>query len=73
MDFEKLLVEFEKLPKQPQVKTYLGTCKYPGSRFEEVCSRLLAFFFDDKEQHGFGNLVLKSFFGGSWRRRSYFN
>ncbi len=59
--FERLLVDFNLLPKQLKAKTYLGTCKYPGSRFEEVCSRLLAFFFDYKEEHGFGNLVLKSF------------
>lgn len=37
--FEKLLAEFNQIPKViPQI-TYLDICKYPGSRFEEICSR----------------------------------
>lgn len=38
-------------------------CKYPYSRFEEVCSRILQFYFNPKADHGFGNLWLASLLG----------
>ena len=44
-------------PKEP---TYLELCRYPGERFEEICSRILGFFFQSKNPHGFGSLFLKA-------------
>lgn len=59
-EMQQLLGEFKKLPKFQHKPTYLEICKYPGSRFEEICSRLLAFYFNPKEPHGFGNLFINS-------------
>jgi hypothetical protein len=61
IEINNLLIEFNRLEPRIQYVTYLGTCKYPGSRFEEVCSRILAFFFDNNAEHGFKNMMLKSF------------
>lgn len=37
-------------------ETFLDLCRYPGERFEEICSRVLAFFLNPKEKHGFSIL-----------------
>lgn len=58
--FEELLNEFDKLPKIVLESTYLEICKYPGSRFEEICSRILCFYFDPTNEHGFSDLFLES-------------
>ncbi|WBM74115.1 PD-(D/E)XK nuclease family protein [Saprospira grandis] len=60
MDINSLLKEFQALPKKK--KTFLEICKYPASRFEEVCSRILCFYFSPKEEHGFQDLFLRSLF-----------
>lgn len=59
---EKLIVEFEKLPKIISQPTYLEICRYPRSRFEEICSRILCFYFDPTNEHGFNELFLDSLF-----------
>ncbi|RZL60375.1 MAG: hypothetical protein EOO93_14195 [Pedobacter sp.] len=59
--FEQLIDEFEKLPKIVIESTYLELCKYPGSKFEEVCSRLLSFYFNPNNEHGFNDLFLECF------------
>lgn len=59
-NFEKLLDEFKQIPKFIPQKTYLDICKYPGSRFEEICSRILAFFFKPTNEHGLSDLFLQS-------------
>jgi hypothetical protein len=58
----ELLAVFESLPKAVKQPTYLGLCKYPGRRFEEICSRLLSFYLDPKKEHGFHDLFLRSLF-----------
>jgi len=62
MDINSLLKEFQALPKKQKKKTFLEICKYPSSRFEEVCSRILCFYFSPKEEHGFQDLFLRSLF-----------
>ncbi|MBC7390348.1 MAG: PD-(D/E)XK nuclease family protein [Opitutaceae bacterium] len=62
MEAEKLLIEYLKIPKETAKPTFLEICKYPGSRFEEICSRILCFFFDPHKPHGFKDLFLVSFF-----------
>lgn len=58
--FEKLLNEFIKLPKLEEVlPTYLEISGQP--HFENVCSNILAFYFDTTETHKLKNLVLRSF------------
>ncbi|OQX28626.1 MAG: hypothetical protein B0D92_07920 [Spirochaeta sp. LUC14_002_19_P3] len=56
--FEKLLSEFELFPIPSQ--TYLELCRYPNRRYEEITSRLLAFFLQPKEEHGLTDLLLSS-------------
>lgn len=62
MDVNSLLEEFQLLPKYYKEKTFLEICKYPYSRFEEICSRILCFYFSPLEEHGFRDLFLQSFF-----------
>ncbi len=57
---EILLDEFDNLPKFIKQPTYLEICKYPRRRFEEICSRLLCFYFAPKNEHGFNDLFLVS-------------
>ena len=59
-NFEQLINEFGLLPKVTKEPTYLEICKYPGNRFEEICSRLLCFYFSPSAEHGLGDLFLTS-------------
>jgi PD-(D/E)XK nuclease superfamily len=55
--FAALLDEFRKLP--PAVSrppTFMEVAGYP--HYENVCSNMLAFFFDPNNPHGFGSLLL---------------
>ena len=55
--FDNLLDEFGKLPKRPERQpTFLEIAGYP--HYENVCSRILAFFFDSGKPHGLGTLFL---------------
>ncbi|WP_199137508.1 PD-(D/E)XK nuclease family protein [Pedobacter sp. ASV12] len=59
-DLEQLIDQFDRLPKVVIESTYLELCKYPGSRFEEICSRLLSFYFNPNNEHGFNDLFLEA-------------
>ncbi|RKD90427.1 PD-(D/E)XK nuclease family protein [Mangrovibacterium diazotrophicum] len=56
----QLLEDFKKIPIKFKDSTYLELCQYPKRRFEEICSRLLAFYFDPAKEHGFGDLFIRS-------------
>lgn len=58
--FLTLLRDFSKLPKTDTAPTFMEICKYPYNRFEEICSRILQFFFNPKAEHGFGNMWLSA-------------
>jgi hypothetical protein len=62
-EFERLLQEFAPLPKVKKEPTFLELCKYPGSRFEEICSRLLCFYFSPTKEHELGDLFIRCLFG----------
>ncbi len=61
-EFEQLIKEFEKYPSPVYETTFLDICRYPRSRFEEICSRILAFYIQPSNEHGLKDLVLSSFF-----------
>lgn len=56
--YKDLLCQFEQLPKQDIRPTFMDICKYPGSRFEEVCSRILQFYLNPFAGHGLHDLWL---------------
>lgn len=58
--FKKLLEDFSKIHIPKEEKTFMGICKYPWSRFEEICSRVLAFYFNPNEEHGFRDLWFRA-------------
>ena len=60
ISYHRLLEDFKKLPIVEQSPTFMEICKYPRSRFEEVCSRILQFFLDPKAEHKLGNLWLSA-------------
>jgi hypothetical protein len=60
-EFEKLIKEFEIIPKCISETTFMNICKHSGSRFEEICSRILAFYLQPSNEHGLKDLVLCSF------------
>jgi hypothetical protein len=59
-EFQILLKEFDKIPKPDYSPTYMELCKYPSSRFEEICSRLLCFYLDPSAEHQLHDLFVKS-------------
>lgn len=42
--------------------TFMEICKHPYSRFEEICSRILQFFFNPNADHHMGDLWLSALF-----------
>jgi hypothetical protein len=58
--YSELLRKFAELPKEEKEMTFLELCHYPGERFEEICSRILEFFFQPNNKHGFRDLWFKS-------------
>lgn len=63
MDIHKtdnLLKEFKSIPVVETEDTYLEICHYPNRRFEEICSRLLCFFFDPRKEHKMNDLFISS-------------
>lgn len=58
--YEQLLMKFSKVHIPKEEKTFMGICQYPGSRFEEICSRILAFYFNPREEHGFRDLWFRA-------------
>lgn len=59
-EYKKLLEDFSKIHIPPKEKTFMGICQYPASRFEEICSRVLAFYFNPNEEHGFRDLWFRA-------------
>lgn len=59
---EELLNEFEKLPKNVSDTTFMEICRHSKNRFEEICSRILAFYLQPTNEHGMRDLFLKSLF-----------
>lgn len=57
-----LLEEFNKLPKKRNEPTFLEICSYPQRRFEEICSRILSFYFNPQREHKLKDLFITSFF-----------
>lgn len=58
--FDELIQKFIKLPKaKTKMPTYLEISGQP--HFENVCSNILAFYFNTNECHGLKDLVLRSF------------
>lgn len=58
--YSELLLKYSKMPKEEREMTFLELCHYPGERFEEICSRILEFFFQPNNKHGFRDLWFKS-------------
>lgn len=56
----KLIEQFNEFPCEKKEVTFMEICKYPYSRFEEVCSRILQFFFNPMAEHKLQNLLLNS-------------
>jgi len=58
-DFEILLQEFEKIPKLKETTpTIIEIAGFP--HYENVCSNILAYYFNTNNPHGLKNLLLKS-------------
>ena len=58
--FEKIIKAFSNIPHNSSEPTWLEICRYPYNRFEEVCSKILAFYFNPKAEHQMKGLWLKS-------------
>lgn len=59
-EFKEMLDELDKIPQTSHQRTFMEICKYPGSRFEEICSRILEFFLNPKEEHRMYGLALNA-------------
>lgn len=58
--FQAIVWNLSKLPKNNTEPTWLEICRYPYSRFEEICSRILAFYLNPKAEHGMTWLWISS-------------
>jgi hypothetical protein len=58
----KLFEEFKRMPKHTFEPTFLEVCRYPKRRFEEICSRILSFYFNPTKEHNLRDLFLRSLF-----------
>ncbi len=65
-DLQSLLDEYSKIAKAEDKvdggPSLLEICSYPHHRFEEICSRIIRFFFNWNAEHGFKDLWIKSLF-----------
>ncbi|MBQ3636626.1 MAG: PD-(D/E)XK nuclease family protein [Bacteroidales bacterium] len=52
-EFQELLDKFSEYPIEEYEPPFLELCHYSGERFEEICSRILVFFFQPRNRHGF--------------------
>ena len=57
-DFTKILIDFKSIPKHKRTRTFMEISGYP--HYENVCSNILKFYLDTKNEHGLKNLVLNS-------------
>lgn len=55
-----LLNIFNGLPRELPQSTLLDICRYPNNRFEEICTRILAFYLNPLGEHRLGDLLLSS-------------
>lgn len=62
MSIDELFAEYKKIPKVSQEPTFLEICRYPRRRFEEICSRILKFYFDPNKEHKLDDLFISSLF-----------
>lgn len=58
--FETIVSDFLKIPHNNIEPTFLEICRFPQSRFEEVCSRILAFYLNPNAEHGMNDLWLSA-------------
>lgn len=58
--YNEILRNFSRIPIEENERSYLDLCHYPGERFEEICSRILEFYFQPNNNHGFRNLWFRS-------------
>lgn len=57
-DLNKLIRNFRKIPEPKKAKTFLEICGYP--HYENVCSNILKYFLNPKNEHGLNDLVLNA-------------
>jgi hypothetical protein len=57
-DFIKILLDFKSIPRHKRIKTFMEISGYP--HYENVCSNILKFYLDPKNEHGLKDLVLNS-------------
>lgn len=58
--FQELVRNFRMLPEDGREPSFMEICSYPYNRFEEICSRILKFFFNPNAEHGMGYLWIVS-------------
>ncbi len=58
-NYWKLLDEFSSIPEYVLDRTLMDISGYP--HYENVCSNILAFYFDPSNEHGMGDLLIQSF------------
>ena len=58
-DYLILLLKFNALPRKNYNRTFMEISGYP--HYENVCSNILGFFFDNKGEHGLQNLFISAF------------
>jgi hypothetical protein len=59
-EYSKTIEDFAKIKRNERTLTFMEICKYPGSRFEEVCSRILKFYFTPTNDHGLSELLIST-------------
>ena len=59
-EYQDLLANFSEIVSPDRSLTFMEICKYPGSRFEEVCSRILRFFLSPNQVHDLDKLFISS-------------
>lgn len=57
---EQLIKDFSKIYIPKKEKCFMDICQYPGSRYEEICSRILVFYFNPNEEHCFRDLWFRA-------------
>lgn len=58
MSFHQLLLEYSGVPKRKTKRTFMEIAGFP--HYENVCSNILAFFFDPSNEHGLRDLLMKA-------------
>ena len=58
--FQELLDKFSEYPIEEYEPPFLELCHYSGERFEEICSRILKFFFQPRDRHGFKDMWFRA-------------